>query len=302
MIWKKACFAFGVSILLLTLTACQPEPLTEEEIKSDFPLTQTTITVVKTSHTLDLTELTVTDRQTEGKSEVAYCSYTLSDGIYAVTGKYCLTYSYENGQWAPEGAYPTVEQTISVISAEAPDEMLAAVTEWEEHFSSKETVTKSNDYEKISDTQFQTTYTVSENKPYYSHNVEYLIRSTLTNWFDNSSFYWNVEEGEGDVTETWNLVGKYLFESDTTYIELNIDSFDPATMKAHISYAKEIDYAYFPGETDKIGEISDITISLEESTAAGLKLYAPLKILYHGDLEIWKDTISCHDYYLDRVS
>lgn len=300
---QKICLSSCV-LFMIFLAGCQPEPLEDSVVLQDLPVVEETITVGRSERTLSLGECAVTGRETEGKSDAVYCSYELTDGTYSIVGEYCLFYVYEQGAWTMTGANPTTEATVIVADDAVPEEWLAAAAEWEGHFSSEETVTKTEEYQKVSDTQLQASYTVENNGDYKKTSTDYVVRGTLSNWSGSTDmFYWNIEEGEGDTTETWDIVGEYRYESDLDLVIINIDSYDPETNEAHISYAKQIAYAYFPGEEDKVKELSDVTISLERVQPYGVnvRLEGDLEILYYGGIEISSNTFQWNDHIMKRA-
>ncbi|MBR5792116.1 MAG: hypothetical protein IKY34_03285 [Ruminiclostridium sp.] len=248
------------AISLFMLSGCQPDPVTESQIEADFPLTQATIYINKNiQHNLPVTEFEISSRQAEDKSELVYCTYEATDGEYAASGEYALSYEYIEGQWCCVSSWSSVDPTITVISDNPPEEMMDAISEWEEHFSSSETLTQTKEFEKVSDTQYQATYSVSEEYEYWKSGTNYVIQGSLEPWFSDSTdcFRWSVQEGVADSYEIWDIVGEYEYDGSTWYTYLNIDSFDPETLQAHVVSGEFRYYAQFSGDEDSVYTLSD---------------------------------------------
>lgn len=300
----KKILALGSLFLTLILTGCQPEPVPESKVQEDFPLTQTTVYINDNiSHTLLLTEFSITSRQAESKTEVVYCSYELSDGVYASSGEYALSYEYSNGEWNYVSSWPFLDPTVTVATPEPPEEMLTAVANWEEHFSSQETVKQTEAYERISDTQFQGNYSVSESYDYWESSTDYVVQGTLEPWFDSTdSFYWSIQEGVEASYETWDIIGEYQYKTDTRYIYLNIDSFNPETLEAHISYGEYTWLAYFPGEEDSTKSVSDLTVQF---TYKEPQIGVPRYLTVYSepfDLDIYTNSFQVSELPLEKIS
>lgn len=254
----------GTFCLLSCLTGCQPPPVEEEQVRADFPLDRKEISIGNASHVLELSSLTIVNRSAEDDAEIVYCEYTVSDGVYEASGEYALSYEYNKGNWYCFDAWQTVEPTVTAAAETPPEELLARFEEWEEHFSSSETVTRTSEIEKISDTQFQASYTVTKNYDYWQSSTEYIVQGELNPLFTGTDLLlWDIKEGEESPVEKWDIAGEYLYEDTRSYgngkrIYLKIDSFDAETLTAHVARGE-----YQHTRNEEVEIVSDVTVQFE---------------------------------------
>lgn len=103
---KKTCFSvvFLALFCMLCITACSPSVPSEKQIAEDLPEDTRTIYInnglEEESLLLDVTDVSITKRQTNEKDDTVYCTVTMENEDYRYIAEYILYYNYyDQGGW-----------------------------------------------------------------------------------------------------------------------------------------------------------------------------------------------------------
>lgn len=209
------------------------------------------------SETTDIS-LVIEKRQTNEKSDIAYCVLDLENQYFHLTKYLVLYYTYyDQGGWILDSWEQYKDSSYLLLSNPLNENDIAQ--KWLNQYDTADVVDCTLD---ANNSSISFTLQVSTRHENASVNGQILDTYTFV------GTHWNETSDTSDVSTSWDVIGRWIYISEGTYVnacDIQIDTFDQESLKA-TGYCEFYYPSYWSGQWHQNGRTLDVSNARIEIT------------------------------------